>query len=102
MMALAQMVVAGDGVPANFDEAIGLINRVIAMGGDAAQPAWAHLGDFYRLPLEQRDPAKAIDAYQKAISAGNAHAKVSLAAIYGSGDGVAADFEKAKSLLQDA
>ena len=103
MVKLARLIASGDGVPVNFDDARQTLERAIAVGDENAQLAWASLGDLYRRGEgAQRDPAKAVEAYQKALDLGNTDVLVVLGRMVGNGDGVAADFERAKKDLEQA
>ncbi len=103
MLSLAQMLGQGNGVPADFAAARALIDQVMASGGEMPQFAWAGLGDLYRnASPPDRDPARAVEAYEAAIALGNTGAMVSLGRMLGAGDGVPADFGRAEALLQDA
>ena len=103
MLSLAQMLAQGDGIPADYDRARTLLDQAVATGGEMPQWAWAGIGDLYRVAAPPyRDPAKAVEAYETAISLGNAGAMVSLARMLGTGDGVPVDFPRARQLLEDA
>src|SRR5258708_24881095 len=89
MITLAQMLATGDGVPVDFARAKGLLEQAVALGGDSATSAWSSLGDLYLYAdAAHRDPAKAVEAYQRAIDLGDAGAMVGLARMLAAGDGV--------------
>ncbi len=101
MMALAEMTVRGDGVPADFVKAKTLIEGAIA--GGLVKDGSRALGDLYRSADEKnRDPAKAADAYVKAADLGDPGSMLALASILSAGDGMAVDFNKARSLIESA
>jgi TPR repeat protein len=103
MISLAQMLGQGTGVPVDFARARSLLEQAVALGGDMPQFAWAGLGDLYRTAADgDRDPARAAEAYETAISLGNTGALVSLGRMIGAGDGVPVDFGRAEGLLKDA
>ncbi|MEO8667393.1 MAG: hypothetical protein ABI399_02690 [Bauldia sp.] len=100
MLALARMTASGDGVPADFNKAVGLVDDAIAAG--TGKDGWLTLGDLYRAAGEHTDLAKAADAYQKAADLGHGGAMIALAGMVEKGEGVPADFGRAEALLHDA
>lgn len=101
MIPLARMLAAGDGVPADFDGARTWLEKVVEAGEPSA--GYAALGSlFLRADKPYRDPTKAAEYFQKAADIGNADAMIQLAELYATGDGVPADFDRAKSLLEAA
>ncbi|HEX4761557.1 MAG TPA: hypothetical protein VFU87_02060 [Sphingomicrobium sp.] len=96
MLELADIFASGDGVPANFDKALALLETAVA-AGEVRQGSRA-LGDLYR----SRDPAKAVESYRAAIELGDAASMISLARMLSDGEGVPVDFEGARQLLEGA
>ena len=97
MFALAPML-----GPNEFPRAKQMLETVIAAGGATEVPAWLALGDLYvdALPA-YRNPAAAEEAYRQVANAGNTAGIIKLARLVGYGDqGVPADFERARRLLQ--
>lgn len=102
-IALAQLLGVGNGVPADFSRAVELLNGVAEQGGEAAGPAYVALGDLYLAAAgEDRNPAKAADAYGKAAALQETDAMFRLAAMLSSGAEISADFDRARALLEQA
>lgn len=95
MVSLARLTAAGQGVAADRDEAIRLLEEAIALG--AAGPASEFLGDLYL--AEPGGGARAAAAYQVAATAGNANAQFKLATIFRDGRDVGVDLDRARTLL---
>src|SRR5581483_10620774 len=101
MLSLADMLANGDGLPVDFDRARKLLEG--AAGAGEVKAAARALGDLYRYAAaDKRDPAKAAGAYQKAAELGDTGAMLTLANMLAKGDGVAVDFDRARSLLEGA
>ena len=101
MIALAQILAAGEALPADPKRARDLLQKAVAVGGESTSKAWATLGELYRdAPAPIGNRSLAVDAYQHAVDAGdNRWSAISLARLVGNGDGVPADFDRAKNLL---
>lgn len=97
MLELATLLQGGDGVPPDRMRARALIQSAID-GGDVSSGEFA-LGDFLRNATPPDMPG-AVAAYERAIAAGNTRAMLVLAAILRSGDGVPADKDKARGLIE--
>ncbi len=103
MLILAGLYATGDGVPANFDQAKAMYQGAIAAGVSGLDTAWAGLGDLYNKADEKhRDPARAVEAYQKAADLGNTAVLVNLATLLATGGGGSADLSRAADLLEKA
>ncbi|MGH6925196.1 MAG: tetratricopeptide repeat protein, partial [Propylenella sp.] len=102
MISLARMLAVGGGVPRDFGAADALLKRAIAEGsGDSSTTAWGLLGDLNRdTPPPEGDPARAVDAYQQAVDAGDLWSAIKLSLILGTGAGVRPDFDRARALLE--
>ncbi|MCB1498902.1 MAG: sel1 repeat family protein [Bauldia sp.] len=101
MIPLARMLAAGDGVPADFDAARAWLEKVVEAGEPSV--GYTVLGSlFLRADEPNRDAAKAAEYFQKAVDIGNTDAMIELANLYAAGDGVPADFDRAKTLLDAA
>ena len=101
MIALGRMLSTGDGVPADFKRAESLLERAVAAGANLE--GTRALADLYRRSAEpNRDPVKAAKAYQALADTGDTGAMIELADMYFEGDGVAADFNTARTLLEKA
>lgn len=99
MVHLARILGTGDGRPADFAAAKALLEEAIASGRVSAW-AWTTLGDLYRTANDaDRDLAAAVAAYQEAASLDDTGAMLKLANMVGKGEGVPADFDRAKALL---
>jgi TPR repeat protein len=83
-----------------FKDAEALLKEVIAVGDENTTWAWSTLGGLYRDAGPDRiDQALAVDAFRHAADGGDTGAMIRLATMIGSGEGVEADFETARSLL---
>ena len=103
MITLAEMLSSGGEIPADYAEAIALLTKAAAMGGDSAKSAYSGLGAVYRdSPAPYRDLARAADAYTKAADLGDAAAMLTIARMYRTGQGVAADDKSAQTYLDMA
>jgi len=102
-IALARMLGVGDGVPVDFAGAVTLLDSVAKDGGDAAGSAYLALGNLYLAAADgDRSPARAAEAYARAAELGETESMFRLAAMLSSGDGVPADFDRARALLEQA
>src|SRR5262245_6440091 len=100
MRILAGLYAKGDGVPVDFDEAAKLLEKAVPVAGDDTAAVWAELGDLYHnADPAHRDNVRAAAAYQHAVDLGNISVSFTLGQMLASGDGVAADFDRAKDLL---
>ena len=100
MLKLGQIYESGAGIEANFDEAKSLFEAAAAAG--AVRDAHISLGRLYSARGPNRDPKKAIEAYQRSADAGSIWAKVQVAQMTAAGNGVPADFNKAREILERA
>ena len=101
MVGLARLLMQGTVVPTDIDGARKLLEQAVATGGSATSSAWALLGDLYKNPNSPfTDPAKAVDAYQHAVDNGDKWSAISLARLVSKGEGVPADFDRARALLE--
>jgi TPR repeat protein len=55
MISLAQLVGQGNGVPADFDRALALLDKAMAVGGEMTSAAWGGIGDFTAAATARRD-----------------------------------------------
>ena len=94
---LAEMLFKGEGVAADPDRALALLDGAEKAG--LVGPAQKTLGDHYRTTGE---PAKAVAAYQKAVDQDTPWAAIPLAEMLFKGEGVAADPDRALALLHRA
>jgi TPR repeat protein len=99
MLTLAQMLKTGDGVAADPARARTLIESAIALG--AVNRGALALGDLYRQATPP-DYAKALAAYEQSMATGNTWAMLALADMYRNGQGVAADTDRARALMEQA
>ena len=102
MLKLARIYADGDGIPADFDRARALLEKVVAAADFNQITGWIRLGDLYRDAGNDRDPAAAVDAYRHAADLGDTTAMIRIARIVGTGDGVPADFDAARTLYERA
>ena len=103
MLRVARMVGYGEGVPIDFERARTTLEHAISVGDGNLSAAWTNLAELYRRTEgEQRDPAKAIAAYEAALELGNAGVLIPLARMIGAGDGVTADLDRARAYLEQA
>lgn len=101
MLALAQLVRDGEGVPFDFDRARDLIVASIESGNVAAGAV--ALGDLYRQSdPPYRDLNKALDAYRQAVDAGDPGAMLDVADMLRRGEGAPADVVQAKALIEQS
>lgn len=100
MIKLGRMLATGNGIPADRDKALALIQAAIDKG-DASRGGEA-LGDLYLIESALRDPDDAVKAYQQSVDAGNTWSMIKLARILSVGDGVAKDPETARNLIEQA
>lgn len=101
MMILARMSASGEGVAQDFDRAKDLFQSAIEVG--AQRDGWAGLATLYlEADAPHRDEAKGIDALQHAAKFGDPWSMIILARRLGEGDGLPADFDRAKTLLEAA
>jgi TPR repeat protein/peptidoglycan/xylan/chitin deacetylase (PgdA/CDA1 family) len=94
---LAKLLLAGEGIPADPEGAVALLEQA-ADGGQAAQ-AYAMLGTYYR---GAGDATKAAAYLGTAAAAGDVDAKLALGQMLLKGDGVAADPARARQLIREA
>src|SRR5205814_656832 len=101
MIALADMLTAGDGVGTNFDRARTLLQGAISAGNlKNGSRALGHL--YATADARHKDAAKAVTAYEAAANLGDNPARIALARILAIGDGVPVDFDRARSLIESA
>jgi TPR repeat protein len=100
MVGLARLLIAGDGVAADLEQARELLERAINSGGAAV--AGTPLGDLYARQTDPEDLARAVEAYRAGVSAGDPVAMVRLAGMLADGKGVAAAPAQAVELLRQA
>lgn len=96
-LALAEMLMKGEGTEADPTRAIGLYEEAAA--GGLTGPASLALGLYFRTHDE---PAKALAALQTAAAAGESEAKLALGEVLLKGEGVPADVATAETLLTAA
>jgi TPR repeat protein/peptidoglycan/xylan/chitin deacetylase (PgdA/CDA1 family) len=94
---LAKLLLAGEGVAADPEGAVALLQQA-ADGGQPAQ-AYAMLGTYYR---GAGDAKKAAAYLGKAAEAGDVDAKLAFGQMLLKGDGVAADPARARQLIHEA
>jgi TPR repeat protein len=99
MLTLADMFNGGSTLPANPDRARSLIEQAIAAGN--VQDGSMALGDFYRKAAPPQ-PDKALAAYQQAADAGSTSGMLAVAEMLRTGNGVSADPDRAKALIEQA
>ena len=103
MYRLGRIVMQGEGVPYNFERARDLLQAAAAIGDSTARWAWEDLGDLYqRAERPWRDSAKAAQAYSRAANLGDVGAMFDLARMLSRGDGIPANFERARDLIVEA
>jgi len=97
MKELSEMLLNGEGIPANPKCGVALLAH--AAGSGLAGSSLNTLGDYYR---STGSYDKALDAYQRASSAGEVWAMKSLAEMLFQGEGTSSDPKRAISLLEQA
>jgi hypothetical protein len=102
MVKLANLLASGRELPADPERARALFEQAIAVGGPVVASAADGLGDLYRADTPIRDPAKAAEAYQRAVAAGNEGSVLKLALTLMAGDDATAGFEAAVRVLEGA
>ena len=101
MITLGRMLGDGDGIKADRARAETLLNQ--AMEAGQVRDAARTLGDLLaRADGGSRDPARAVDAYEKAADLGDPWAMIALGGLLARGDGTAADPGKAADLFTRA
>lgn len=88
------------GVPADPAKAEALYTQALAAGDTG--PAAYGLALLELAPGPSRDVAAAVSRLESAVAAGSSKAMLRLGDLYRTGDGVAADFDKASALYQQA
>ena len=99
MIRLAIVLSSGEDVPPDYDRARELLERSVLLGNIQAA---ATLGDFFMADTPARDPARAVDAYQKAIDEGDVASMITLAKLLTSGRDRPVDANRAETLFQSA
>ncbi len=101
MLELSRLYARGDGVSADFNRALQLVEDAIA-AGETRRGSWFLAELYARAEPPNRDMAKAVEAYQAAADMGDPWSMVELGRILATGDGVPADFDRGKDLLMKA
>jgi TPR repeat protein len=97
MKSFAQMLINGEGTPADPNCAIALLEKAASNG--FVGPSLITIGDYYYSMLDYQ---RALEAYQKASDAGDTLAMNRLAHMLLNGEGAAADPKKGIALLEQA
>ena len=96
---MAEMHLRGTGRSVNVETAIAMLEKAFRHGSDDAAYRLGCIYDDDSFSIH--NPEKAIYWFQYAIAKGNQEAQFHMADKYFAGDGVAADQDKAMSILQD-
>ena len=96
-LVLGEMLIKGEGTAPRPDQAISLLDEAASAGRKG--PALRILGEYY---LTTGARKKAASTLEQAADAGDSWARVTLASMLIDGNGVPADPEKARALLQAA
>ena len=97
MKRLAELLLRGEGTPADPKCAVSLLEE--AAGSGLVGPSFNTLGDYYR---STNDYTQALDAYSKASAEGEVWAMKSMADMLFKGEGVEIDSKRAIELLEEA
>jgi TPR repeat protein len=97
MVDLADMLLRGVGTAPDPDRAIALLQGAAA--GGLLGPSYLAMGQYFR---SQREPAKALLAFERASDAGETEATQMLADMLYAGEGTSPDPDRAEALLEKA